>query len=81
MVKPIFGKFSRTSGDTMITLNLTCIKFLFIHKYKTVKEFFTVGKLRADSEIKGQICKGVIHKGANSMIFLELGYSCEKSSS
>ena len=61
MVKPIFGKFSRTSGDTMITLNLTCIKLLVIHKYKTVIEFFTVGKLGADSEIRGQICKGVIH--------------------
>ena len=61
MVKPIFRKFSRTSGDTKITLNLTCIKLLVIHKYKTVIEFFTVGKLGADSEIRGQICKGVIH--------------------
>jgi len=62
MVKPIFGKFSRTSRDTMITLNLTCIKLLVIHKYKTIIEFFcTVGKLEADSEIRGQICNSVIH--------------------
>ena len=45
MVKPIFGKFSRTSGDTMITLNLTCIKLLVIHKYKTVIEFFHCRKV------------------------------------
>ena len=38
----------------MISLNLTCIKLLLIHKYKTIIEFFIVGKLGADSEIRGQ---------------------------